>query len=419
MDAAGSQAAPGARRTLVLLLVLNLLCYLDRYILSAVEPLIHQEFLPHDPDAKAKIGLLGTAFLISYMVTSPIFGWLSDRMSRWIIIAFGVAVWSLASAGSGLAVTFAMLMATRIFVGVGEAAYGPAAPTILSDLYPIERRGIILAWFFAAIPVGSALGYMFGGSVGAAWGWRWPFYLVGIPGLILTVVCLFMRDPRRGKKEKQPHPGLKDYLGLLRIRSYTINVAAQTAMTFAIGGLSFWAPSYIYSYRHQGKLEEVTFIFGLITAVAGLGATLVGGWLGDYFAKKHPGAYFYVSAVGMLIAFPCTVGMLVLPFPLAWVAIFFAVFFLFFNIGPANTAIANVTAPAVRASAYAFNIFVIHALGDAISPFLIGVVADRWNMNAGFFVVSLTMLAAGLFWLFGARFLARDVEKISRLPTPG
>lgn len=416
MDA---KAAPGARKTLTLLLILNLLCYLDRYILSAVEPLIHEEFLPNDPNAKAKIGLLGTAFLVSYMVTSPLFGWLSDRMSRWVIIAFGVAVWSVASAGSGFAATFAMLMATRIFVGVGEAAYGPAAPTILSDLYPIQRRGIILAWFFAAIPVGSALGYMFGGSVGSAWGWRWPFYLVGIPGLILAVICLFMRDPRPAKKRGEPHPGWKDYLALLKIRSYTINVAAQTAMTFAIGGLSFWAPSYIYGYRKQGDLGQVTFLFGLITAVAGLGATLVGGWLGDYFAKKSPGAYFHVSAVGMLIAFPCTIGMLFLPFPLAWGAIFFAVFFLFFNIGPANTAIANVTAPAVRASAYALNIFVIHALGDAISPFLIGVVADKWNMTVGFFIVSLAMLAAGLLWLFGARYLARDVERISRLPEPG
>jgi len=414
------QASGMAKRSLALLLGLNLVCYLDRYILSAVEPHIRAEFFaPDDPRALEKVGWLGTAFLISYMITSPLFGWLSDRFSRWVIMAFGVAVWSVASAGSGFAATYMMLLATRIFVGVGEAAYGPAAPTILSDLYPIERRGIIMAWFFAAIPVGSALGYMFGGAVGDAWGWRWPFYLVGIPGLILAGLCLLMRDPRQMRQNREPHANWRDYLGLLRIPSYTINVLAQTAMTFAIGGLSFWAPSYIYSYRQQPDLGRVTLIFGIITAVSGLGATLVGGWLGDRLARKSPGAYFYVSAGGMLVAFPFTIAMLVLPFPYAWIAIFFAVFFLFFNIGPANTAIANVTPPLVRSSAYALNIFVIHALGDAISPPLIGAIADRWNMNVGFFVVSLAMLAAGLLWLWGGRYLGKDSERVSLRTTPG
>lgn len=409
-----TKSPPGAWRPLALLLTLNLLCYLDRYILAAVEPQIRATFFaPDDPNALQKTGWLASAFLISYMVTAPLFGWLADRFSRWLIIAFGVAVWSLASWGTGLAPTFAILLVTRIFVGVGEAAYGPAAPTILSDLYPVERRGIILAWFFAAIPVGSALGYMFGGAVGSAMGWRWPFHLVALPGVALAVVCLFFRDRRPKSSERRPHAGLSDYLGLLKIRSYTLNVAAQTAMTFAIGGMSFWAPAYFYNYRRLPDLGQINLLFGGITAVAGLLATLFGGWAGDWLARKNvAGAYFWVSASGMLLAFPSTLGMLYAPFPWAWGLCFLAIFFLFFNIGPANTAISNVTAPQVRASAFAINIFVIHALGDAISPPLIGAIADRWNLNAGFFVVSLMMLAAGIFWLIGTRYLPADEKRL-------
>src|SRR5688572_8018773 len=202
------RALPGAGMALALLLVINLFNYIDRYILAAVTPYLKEYFFAADDlTAKAKIGLLQTAFLVSYMVLAPVFGVLADRFSRWWIIAGGVALWSLASGWSGLATSFGALLVTRIFVGIGEAAYGPAAPTIIADLYPPERRGQMLSIFYLAIPVGSAIGYAFGGSVaedfGRPNGWRWPFYLVTIPGVLLAVWCLFIRDPRaiRGAPE--------------------------------------------------------------------------------------------------------------------------------------------------------------------------------------------------------------------------
>jgi MFS transporter, Spinster family, sphingosine-1-phosphate transporter len=412
---------PLPRRALALLIGLNLLCYIDRYILAAVEPEIRATFFAaNDPDAMAKTGFLATAFLLSYMILSPLFGWLSDRYSRWVIIAFGVAVWSLATLGSGWAATFGFLLLARIFVGAGEAAYGPASPTILADLFPIEKRGIVMAWFFAAIPVGSAIGYMFGGVVAGSHGWRAPFHYAAIPGLILAGLCLLFKDrrppPAPGTKRK--HASFSDYLALLRIPSFVLNVAAQTAMTFAIGGISFWAPAYFHGTRGQPDLAHINLIFGGITAVAGLTATLLGGWLGDRLVGRFPGAYFLVSSGGMLLAFPCTVAMLFAPFPMAWVFCFFAIFFVFMNIGPSNTAIANVTSPAVRSTAFAVNIFVIHALGDAISPPLIGAIADRWSLTAGFFVVSLAMLLGGLLWLAGAKVLGRDTARIAGASVP-
>ena len=261
---------PGARRALALLLTLNLFCYLDRYILAAVEPEIRAAFFaPDDPNALAKTGSLATVFLLSYMVLSPVFGWMADRSSRWRIIAFGAALWSVATAGSGWAPVFGILLASRILVGVGEAAYGPAAPTILADLFPPARRGVIMAWFFAAIPVGSALGYLFGGTVGSAFGWRAPFHFAAVPGLVLAGLCLLMKDRRPAAHAATSRATWADYRGLFRIPSYVLNVAAQTAMTFAIGGISFWAPAYFFRERGQADLAQVNLIFGGITAVAG------------------------------------------------------------------------------------------------------------------------------------------------------
>jgi MFS family permease len=413
----------GARAALVLLLCINLFNYIDRQVLAAVVPEIQKQYLAGDAQADAKTGWLAMAFMLSYMVTSPIFGVLADRWSRWLLVAIGVILWSLASGASGLAGTFGLLLVTRLFVGVGEAAYGPVAPTIISDYYPIEHRGKVLSWFYMAIPVGSALGYTLGGAVASSWSWHWAFFIVVPPGIALGVWAMFMRDPPRGSADGKErgaarHATARDYLILLRTPSYVLNTLAMTAMTFAIGGIGFWMPKYVHDFRGVGTLSSVNMMFGIIVVVAGLSSTLLGGIAGDKLRGRFPGSYFLVSAGGMLCGFPLFLLMLVTPFPYAWIVIFLAVFCLFFNTGPANTALANVTHPSMRATAFAVNIFVIHALGDAISPTVVGMITDRFdhNMNIGFLAVSGMMAIGGVLWWWGARYLGRDTElAMSRL----
>ena len=415
----------GAKWSVILLLSINLFNYVDRQVLSAVESKIETDPQFHGV-TQAQMGFAATAFLLSYMLIAPLFGWLADRMSRWILVGIGVVIWSLASGGTGMAMTFTMLLVTRCFVGIGEAAYGPVAPTILSDLYPVKSRGRILSWFYLAIPVGSALGYVLGGAIASKYGWRVAFYAVVPPGLLLGLWALLMKDPRRGASDrgiKERKATFADYAILLKTKSYVLNTLGMAAMTFALGGIAFWMPKYIVQrYRAQGLrgdlspddlLAHVNFIFGAISATSGLFATMAGGITGDWLRKRYSGSYFLVSGTAMLLGFPLLLALLHTPFPAAWVILFLAVFCLFFNTGPTNTALANVTHPSMRATAFAINIFVIHLLGDAISPTLIGSIADHTpnkNLNPAFTFVSFLVLIGGLLWLWGAKYLGADTK---------
>jgi MFS family permease len=414
MQPIGKKTMSGARTALFLLLAINLFNYIDRQVLAALEPDIRATFFaPGDVNAMTKTGLLGDAFFVTYMISAPILGLLADRISRWLIIGSAVILWSLASGGSGLAATFAILFATRICVGIGEGGYGPAAPTILSDLFPIETRGRVMAIFCAAIPVGSALGYVIGGLIGAHLGWRWAFYLVAPPGLLLGLLCFWQRDPRVTADhlvQKSTRRRIRDYLDLFRTRSYLINCIAMTLMTFVVGGLGFWVPAYL-RYRNQSPDVGMT-IFGLITVVAGLVSTLLGGVIADRLRSRFAGSYFWVSGIGMLVACPIFIVTLYIPFPAAWIAMFFAIFFLFLNTGPSNTALANVSLPAVRATAFAANILVIHALGDVQAFWLLGYIGGHTNMHVAFLFVSGIILLSGVAWLIGVKYLPADTAAV-------
>jgi MFS transporter, Spinster family, sphingosine-1-phosphate transporter len=435
---------------LVLLVLINLFNYIDRQVLSAVESAIEESFFPEseypyakpsidssgfeakqreDKTIQSKMGSLNTAFMVSYMLIAPLFGFLADRMPRWTLIGIGVIAWSLATGATGLAGSFAILFLTRCLVGVGEAAYGPVAPTVISDLYPVEKRGKMMAIFYMAIPVGSALGYVLGGQITALSGdWRTAFYVVVPPGLMLGAWCLFMKDPPRGASDAGPvarQASWAEYRAILKTPSYLFTTLGMTAMTFAMGGMAFFMPRFAKQgildsrtgMNPDAALAEANTYFGAIVVVSGLGATILGGIAGDWLKPRFSGAYFLVSAIAMGLAFPMILCAIWVAFPLAWVFIFLACFCLFFNTGPTNTILANVTHPSIRASAFALNILIIHALGDAISPVIIGAVNDRSSLRVGFMVVSVMCLVASVFWLLGMKHLERDTAA-AQVQTP-
>jgi MFS family permease len=283
-----------ARYTLTLLLVVNLLNYVDRQVLYAVFPLIKADFNLSD----TALGFLGSAFMLCYMLAAPVFGRLGDRVNRARLAAGGLAVWSIATMLSGVAASYRMLLMARTLVGVGEASFGTVSPGLLSDYVTRERRGRTLSLFYLAIPVGSALGYVLGGQLGQAFGWQRAFLLVGLPGLFLALPLYYLADPRQNAAQAGLLATEKILPELQRFwlnRTYVHATLSMAAMTFALGGLAQWAPSFL----HRSFALEVAkgnTLFGMITVVAGIVGTLAGGWLGDYFQRRSAAGYLYVSA---------------------------------------------------------------------------------------------------------------------------
>jgi MFS family permease len=401
----GSKSTHAATYTLAILTFINLFNYLDRWIVAAVLESLKKALLLSD----TQLGLLGTGFIVVYTLTSPVFGTLGDRKARPPLIAVGVLLWSLATALAGFARGFGSLFAARAFVGVGEAAYGTIAPAVLADSFPYERRGRILAVFFAAIPVGSAAGYVLGGLVDQHLGWRAAFWIAGAPGILLSLLVLGVKDPPRGqfdgdagKSAGAPRSIAGGYLHLLKNRTYVLSVLGYAAYTFALGGLAFWMPAFLERIRGMSR-SDATVTFGAITLVTGFVGTFIGGWLGDRFLTRTRHSYLWVSGIATLIAAPATYVCLTDPRRSVYLpAIVVAEIFVFMCTGPVNSAIVNAVAPDERATAVGLSVLVMHVLGDIPSPPLIGVLSDASTLERAFLIVPVAILIAGIIWILAA-----------------
>ncbi len=396
------------RYVLSLLLAVNLLNYLDRQIIYAVFPLIKTDLNLSD----TRLGLLGSVFMLVYMGSAPLFGWLGDRFNRARNASIGWGIQGLATIGCGLATSYGGLLLGRSGVGVGEASFGTAAPSLLADYFPQERRGRILSLFFLAIPVGSALGYLAGGLLGKTFGWQKAFLLVGIPEILLVIPLWLLRDPLRkaGAGPRQGEKGASGgYRALLSNRSFVLNTLAMAAMTFAIGGLAQWVPTFLNRVHHL-DVARGNILFGGLTVVAGIAGTLAGGWLGDRLQARRPDGYLLVSGWGFIAGVPVAAAALLAPtLPGCLAGMFLAEFALFFNTGPLNTVIVNITRREVRSMAFAVNIFFIHALGDAISPTLIGRLSDVWDLRTALLATVAAVAVAAFFCFLCGRTIERDL----------
>src|SRR5216110_3870767 len=361
-----------------------------------------------------QLGSLMTGFLIVYMLAAPLFGSLGDRRSRPRLLALGVEIWSIATALAGLAQNYVGLFAARAMVGVGEAAYGTISPALLADYFPRERRGRVFAIFFAAIPVGSALGYVVGGLVDHYFGWRQAFFVAGVPGLVLAALALRLYDPPRGAQDSAESPAFAShavslgnaahaaYAALVRNRPYVLTVLGYAAYTFAIGALAFWTPAFLERTRGIPQ-ARATVQFGAIVVATGFIGTYVGGWIGDYFLRVSRQAYLWVSGVVTLVAAPLTLVALAAPqAAVYWAAMVAAELCLFASTGPVNSAIVNVVSPHMRATAVALSIFTIHLLGDVPSPSVVGAVSDAPSLGEAVLIIPLAVLAGGIIWTYAA-----------------
>jgi MFS family permease len=402
---------PGARYALALLLAVNLLNYIDRQALYAVFPLIKADLKLSD----TALGFLGSAFMLCYMLAAPFFGRMGDRMNRTRLAAGGVVVWSLATMLSGITSSYRGLLAARSLVGVGEASFGTVSPGLVADYFGREQRGRVMALFFLAIPVGSALGYVLGGQLGQRFGWQEAFLIVGLPGLLLAIPLSRLPDPGRGANhagEPSFSRGIAaEFKEFLANRTFVNATLSMTAMTFALGGLAQWVPSFLH--RSFGlDVGRGNLLFGAITVLSGIVGTLAGGWLGDRLKLRLPAGQLYVTAAGFVLGAPlAAIAVLSPSLPLCLTAIALAELFLFLNTGPLNTVLVDVLQPGRRATGFAITIFTIHALGDAISPAIIGTLSDIWGLRTALLITPLAIAVAAVFALRGCRFVEEDQRR--------
>lgn len=414
-------APPGGLRSwpvyiMVVLTTINFLNYIDQRLLSAVLESIKSEWALSDTQG----GFLGSAFIIAYTLAAPV-GYLGDRLPRKNLIAAGVLLWSLATIGGSFARDYHELLVSRALLGVGEACYATIAPSIIADLFRKDERGRKLALFYLATPVGSALGYILGGYIGDSHGWRTVFLCGGLPGILFALMAFLMIEPPRGAHDEGPKsaelPLMATVRRLLRTPAWRINTIGLAMLTFTLGGLALWMPSYLERV-HGMSAGPANLLFGGITVVAGICGTVVGGSIGDRMQARSQGGYFRLSGFGLLLASPLIPLITLMgDLPAVFTLVFVAEFLLFLNTGPLNAALVGCVPSQMRGAAFAANILCIHAFGDALSSTLLGVISDAATpvlgseaagLSVAVAVTGLPVAIGGLLLLRGARWIARQ-----------
>jgi MFS family permease len=388
--------------SLAVLTGLNLLDYIDRWILAAVFTPLKAELKLTDE----QLGTLQSAFIWGYFLTSPLFGYLGDRMPRRWLIGAGVFVWSVGTLMSGHVNTFGALLIFRVLVGFGEASFGTISPGWIADLFPKANRNLAISVFYLAIPVGSALGYIIGGSVAAHYGWRAAFLWVGYPGLLLAFLMFFLREPPRGAAEVSEPPapapakGWRVYVELCKIPRYVLVVAGYAAQTFAVGGFAAWAAVFLHRVHHLDN-ESANHFFGLTLAGTGLVATLAGGYAATLRERRTGTGYVWVLALSALASVPAAFAAFsVTDLTTSKAMLAASMFLIFLATGPLNTLILETVPVTMRASAMAASIFAIHMFGDVWSPRIVGRFSDQWDnlQRAVLWVLPVALTVCAVFW---------------------
>lgn len=385
---------------LFLLTALNLFNYIDRSILYAVQELIKDEF--HRSDAS--FGMLTSVFFICYMIAAPFMGPLAKKFARKPVIVVGALIWSGATLLTAVTHNFDELLIRHTLVGIGEASFVILSPVFIADMFPENQRGRVMGIFYLAIPVGTALGYVIGGIMGPVYGWRVPFYVGAAPGVLLALLFLLIPEPPLGQFD--PHeksPDRDTLLGLIHNPAFLTATLGMAMMTFALGGLQVWMPTFLHRV-HGYTLGQANQLFGLSTAVNGLFASVLGGYLSDYLLRRTRAAHYLVSAVTLAMGIPAMWMALFTSGHTMVVGIFVAEFLLLLNTGPLNAAVINSVSAQVRAMALAVNIFIFHLLGDIPSAWLIGYMSDHYSLQRAFFAPVVAIALSSIILFYGMKY---------------
>ena len=393
---------------LAVLSSLNLLNYADRFVVSSLLPMLQR---PVDQGGlaldDAQSGWLYSAFILVYTAAAPVFGLLADRVNRLHMLSMAVALWSVLTAAGAWAAGFWSLLLIRSVTGLGEAAYASVAPALLADEFAPRLRSRVMSVFNAAIPVGAALGFIIGSTVGEHWGWRHAFWVAGGPGLLLAALIYTLRDPPRGSMEghvvnAHAPPTLAALVTTwtnARWRRCTLGYAAQTA---CFGSMGYWTPLYLEKAKGIGGATGGS-TFGAIIVITGLVGTMLGGLWSDRWKRTCASAHLRVCSITTALAVPCIVAVVLAQQPwLVWTWIAAASLLLVMSTGPINAQLVDVLHPSERGTGMAIAILTLHLLGDVPGVPIVGMVSGWKGMDLAFGLLAMFALAAAAIWWWAA-----------------
>ena len=410
------------RFALAMLTAVYALNFIDRQILVILQEPIKADMAL----SAAHLGLLsGFAFAVIYVTAGiPIAYW-ADRGNRRNVISLAVAVWSGMTAVSGLAQNYGQLLLARVGVGLGEAGGSPPAHSMISDYYPPEQRATALSIYSSGIYVGILLGFLFGGVIAEAFGWRTAFMVVGLPGVLFALVLRFtLREPVRGRWEKTaaahtPQPGLKQTMALLRDRPSFWYIALGSAFaSYVAYGNGNFLPSFLIRNHHM-SIAEVGTVLALVSGVSGALGTFLGGYLSDRYGTRDMRWYLWIPMLGIALAyFPYLNMLLTDNISSGLVLVFFALILNSFYLGPCIALSHALVEPGMRALTSAVLFFVLNMIGLGLGPFLTGLVSDMLvpaygdqALRYSMVVTTQVYLLALLMFALAARRLPADLAK--------
>jgi MFS family permease len=367
-----------ARFALITLFAINVLNFFDRNMFGALAESIRKEWTLTD----SQVGWLATAFTLLYAVVGVPLGRLSDRWERPRMLALGVAVWSLLTATSGMAWNYSSLFAARLGVGIGEASCAPASSSLIGDLYPAKQRARALSFFMLGLPLGTFLGTFVSGRLAASYGWRVPFYVACVPGLILAILALRISEPTRGAAEpspfaERPHEG-SPYWQVLRIPTMRWLIISGALFNFNMYAISTFLPTFINRY-HLLNLKEANTIASVVFGAVGIPGLLLGGWAADYVGRHRSDGRLLVASISSLLATPCiylSLGRLTGQLVSFSVLMGAGCMLSYVYYSGVYAAIQDVIQPTLRATAMAIYFFAMYMLGGSFGPVLTGKLSD-------------------------------------------
>lgn len=404
-----------------LLFLLYMFDYIDRMVISSLFPYLKADWNLTDKECGA---LVSVVYISIVIFTFPI-SFLVDRWSRKKTIGMMAIVWGIATGLGAFSKSFKQLFATRTIIGIGEAGYAPGGSAMMSALYPVEKRAMMMGFWNASIPLGSAIGIAAGGYIAEVWGWRQALGIVAIPGLIIAVLFFFIKDYKTVELEKSmKNKQIKEEKHKVRMSvndmlkeflskpSLLYTYFAMAGVVFATNSLIVWLPSYFN--RVQGmEMGPAGMKASIVMLLAIVGAPL-GGYIADRWRRKKVNARLLVpaitsllSAILMFFAFNVFEGQMQYLMLLS-VGISVTAF-----IAAAAAVTQDVVHPGLRAISYAIAVVIQNLLGSTPGPFVMGAISDASNIQTAFSFLPISLLLAAILFYAGSRHYEKDMKKVA------